>query len=54
VYKRQLYGRLREILELYAGDRRAYMLVAARAAATIPAYFNSHRALLEYVARAYA
>jgi len=48
----ELYSKLREILELYARDRRRYVLVSTYAAAML-GYFNSHRALKEYAARAY-
>jgi len=48
------YAKLREVLDLYARDRRRYMLVSAYAAAMIGSYFNSHRALKEYIVRAYS
>ncbi|MEM4455603.1 MAG: hypothetical protein QXT28_12870, partial [Thermofilaceae archaeon] len=51
---RELYSKLLEILELRERSYRAYALVCARAAATIAPHFNSHRALCEYVSRAYA
>lgn len=49
----ELYAKLAEIAELYAKAPQRYLLVSARAAATIGPYFNSHRALSEYAARAY-
>lgn len=51
---RELYSKLQGALELYERDPRAYLLVCARAAATIVPYFNSYRALCEYISRAYA
>jgi len=50
----EFYVKLREALELYARDRRRYTLISMYAAATIGSYFNSHRALGEYIARAYS
>ncbi len=50
----ELYAKLKEIAELYAKEPLKYLLVSARATATIGPYFNSHRALSEYAARAYS
>ncbi len=50
----ELYAKLAEIAELYASDPKRYLLTCLRAAATIGPYFNSHRALSEYAARAYS
>jgi len=49
-----LYAKLAEIAELYTTDPERYAVICLRAAATIGPYFNSHRALSEYAARAYA
>ncbi|MCS7104332.1 MAG: alpha-glucan family phosphorylase [Thermofilaceae archaeon] len=48
-----MYAKLKEAIELYYSNPKAYALICARSTATIAPYFNSHRALLEYVARAY-
>jgi len=49
----ELYSKLAEVAELYATDPKRYTVICLRAAATIGPYFNSHRALSEYAARAY-
>lgn len=50
---RELYAKLAEIAELYERAPQRYAVISARVAATVGPYFNSHRALSEYAARAY-
>ncbi|MEM2794651.1 MAG: hypothetical protein QXY49_02215, partial [Thermofilaceae archaeon] len=50
---KDFYAKLRGILDLYSTNKSRYMLTSTYAAARIGSYFNTSRALSEYISRAY-